>query len=38
MIYKNNICTTVHEDVVDLMLNEADVDGRYDRTGADDPL
>lgn len=38
MIYKNELCATVHEDVVDLVLSEADVDGRYDCTGTDDPL
>lgn len=38
MIYKNELCTTVRDDVVDLMLGQADVDGGYDRTGADDPL
>lgn len=38
MVYKNEPRAAVHEDVVDLVLSEADVDGRYDRTGADDPL
>jgi hypothetical protein len=38
MIYKNELWAAVHEDVVDLVLSEADVDGRYDCTGADDPL
>ena len=38
MIDKNELCAAVHEDVVDLVLSEADVDSRYDCTGADDPL
>ena len=38
MIYKNELCAAVHEDVVDLVLGEADVDGRYNCTGTDNPL
>jgi len=38
VVYKNELCAAVHKNVVDLMLDETDVDSRYDRTGADDPL
>jgi len=38
VIYKNELRTRVCEDVIDLMLGQARVNRRYNRTGADDPL
>ena len=38
VIYKNELGTRVCEDVIDLMLGQARVYRRYDRTRADDPL
>ena len=38
VVYKNELRARVREDVVDLVLGQADVDSRDNRTRADDPL
>jgi hypothetical protein len=38
VVDKDELCTTVREDVVDLVLGQADIDRGYNRTGPDDAL